>query len=68
MHKELVTMPLEGFGVKITTDRLCTTLAVDRVSNERLNTQPKAVSWQICYNIVIYVYGLSGGSSGSPVR
>ena len=28
-------MPLEGFGVKIMDDRLCMTLAVDRVRNER---------------------------------
>ena len=28
--KELVTMPLGGFGVKIMTDRLCMTLAVDK--------------------------------------
>ena len=45
MHKELVTMPLEGFGVKIMTDRLCMTLVVDRVRNERTkNLQPRLLT------------------------
>ena len=35
VHKELVTMPLEGFGVKIMTGRLYMTLATGRVTKEQ---------------------------------